>query len=96
MPGAELARIGGRRSERDAQTVVAGPQAAVESFLEDDRAPGPAPTIGSPRQGEVAARPADRTVTADPARIVEAEDGGGAEAGGPRPPGRLGIGGGYS
>ena len=95
VPGAELAWIGRRRSERDAPTIVADPQAAVESLLEDDRAPGPAPTIGSPRQGEVAARPTDGAVPADPARVMEAEDGFGTEAVGPRPPGQLWIGGGH-
>lgn len=74
---------------------MADPQAAVEALLDDDRAPGPAATIGSPRQGEVAARPADRAVPTDPAWIVEAEDGVGAGDVGPRPPGRLGIGGGH-
>ncbi len=94
-PGTELAWIGRCRSERDAPPVVADPQAAVEALLDGDRSPGPAPTIGSPRQGEVAARPADRAVPTDPAPIVEAEDGVGAEVVGPRAPGRLGVGGGH-
>src|SRR5665811_1043828 len=89
----ELSGVHGRRPDRDAQAIVADPQAAVESLLEDDRPPGPAAPIAPARQGEVTDWPADRAVPADPAWIVEAEDRAGAQAVGPWAPGRLGVGG---
>lgn len=86
MSGAELAGPGGSGREPDDEILVADPQAAVEAVLDGDRPAGPAPTVSSPGQGEIDAGPAERRVAGDPARVVEAEDGLGAEPLGPRPP----------
>jgi hypothetical protein len=71
---------------------MADPEAAIETLLEHDRAAGPAATAGLAGECEGVARPADRRVVGDPARVVKAEDGRGADAVGDRPPGRLGLG----
>jgi len=42
---AELSGVRRGGSGRDAQAVVADPQAAVEALLDDDRPPGPAASI---------------------------------------------------
>ena len=87
LPSTELSDVRRRWSDRDAQPVVVNPQAAVESLLEGDRAPGPAAPVAPPRQGKITTRPADRAVTADPPGIVEAEHRLGAQPVGPGAPG---------
>lgn len=60
------------RRDWDSETLRADLRAAVEALLGSDYPPSA--TVAPARQGERAARPAERVVPAHAARVVDAED----------------------